>query len=192
MELLPYYSEDDMNKIIKNTRQGFMEEILEELDECYPPENQKIPKCDFKKILSNIIKKKEISFESPESVEKDLEAIYDKKYKNEIDKNWKIIVRIYNSSKTMEPDDIAKKIVETLGYEQTVETFSVIVSIKIHDDRIYEDNRNWINSVYFASKAYDSGATTWSRENPVIYAGLDDIHTEYINQILTALRKMEK
>ena len=44
MELLPYYSEDDMNKIIKNTRQGFMEEILEELDECYPPENQKIPK----------------------------------------------------------------------------------------------------------------------------------------------------
>lgn len=192
MELLPYYSEDDMNKIIKNTRQGFMEEILEELDECYPPENQKIPKCDFKKILSNIIKKKKISFESPESVEKDLEAIYDKKYKNEIAKNWKIIVRIYNSSKTMEPDDIAKKIVETLGYEQTVETFSVIVSIKIHDDRIYEDNRNWINSVYFASKAYDSGATTWSRENPVIYAGLDDIHTEYINQILTALRKMEK
>lgn len=192
MELLPYYSEDDMNKIIKNTRQGFMEEILEELDECYPPENQKIPKCDFKKILSNIIKKKEIFFESPESVEKDLEAIYDKKYKNEIAKNWKIIVRIYNSSKTMAPDDIAKKIVETLGYEQTVETFSVIVSIKIHDDRIYEDNRNWINSVYFASKAYDSGATTWSRENPVIYAGLDDIHTEYINQILTALRKMEK
>lgn len=120
-----------------------------------------------------------------------MEAIYDKKYKNEIAKNWKIIVRIYNSSKTMEPDDIAKKIVETLGYEQTVETFSVIVSIKIHDDRIYEDNRNWINSVYFASKAYDSGATTWSRENPVIYAGLDDIHTEYINQILTALRKME-
>ena len=49
MELLPYYSEDDMNKIIKNTRQGFMEEILEELDECYPPENQKIPKCDFQK-----------------------------------------------------------------------------------------------------------------------------------------------
>ena len=57
MELLPYYSEGDLNKIIKNTRQGFMEEILEELDECYPPENQKIPKCDFKKILSNIIKK---------------------------------------------------------------------------------------------------------------------------------------
>ena len=192
MELLPYYSKDDLNNIIKNTRKAFAEEIFEELNQYYPPENQKIPKCDFKKILSDIIKKQENSFEGPESIEKDLEAIYDKKYKNEIAKNWKIIVRIYNSSKTMEPDDIAKKIVETLGYEQTVETFSVIVSIKIHDDRIYEDNRNWINSVYFASKAYDSGATTWSRENPVIYAGLDDIHTEYINQILTALRKMEK
>lgn len=192
MELLPYYSKGDLNEIIKNTRKAFMEEIFEELDQYYPPENQKISKCDFKKILSDIIKKQENSFEGPESIEKDLEAIYNKKYKNEIAKNWKVIVRIYNSSKTMEPDDIAKKIVETLGYEQTVETFSVIVSIKIHDDRIYEDNRNWINSVYFASKAYDSGATTWSRENPVIYAGLDDIHTEYINQILTALRKMEK
>ena len=192
MELLPYYSKGDLNEIIKNTRKAFMEEIFEELDQYYPPENQKISKCDFKKILSDIIKKQENSFEGPESIEKDLEAIYNKKYKNEIAKNWKVIVRIYNSSKTMTPDNTAKIIVETLGYDQAVETFAVIAAIKIHDGRIYGANRDWLNSVYYASKAYDLEVTAWSRENPVIYAGLDDIHTAHINQIITALRKMKE
>lgn len=35
-----------------------MEEILEELDECYPPENQKIPKCDFKKFFQILLKRR--------------------------------------------------------------------------------------------------------------------------------------
>ena len=187
MELLPYYSKDDLNEIIKNTRKAFTEEIFEELDQYYPPENQKIPKCDFKKILLDIIKKQENYFEGPESIEKDLEAIYNKKYKNEIAKNWKVIVRIYNSSKTMPPDNTAKIIIETLGYDQAVETFAVIAAIKIHDGRIYGANRDWMNSV-----SYNPEAAVWSRENPVIYAGLDEIHTAHINQIITALRKMEE
>ena len=39
MELLPYYSKGDLNEIIKNTRKAFKEEIFEELDKYYPPEN---------------------------------------------------------------------------------------------------------------------------------------------------------
>lgn len=57
MELLPYYSKGDLNEIIKNTRKAFMEEIFEELDKYYPPENQKIHKYDIKEIISDIIKK---------------------------------------------------------------------------------------------------------------------------------------
>ena len=172
MELLPYYSKGDLNEIIKNTRKAFMEEIFEELDQYYPPENQKISKCDFKKILSDIIKKQENSFEGPESIEKDLEAIYNKKYKNEIAKNWKVIVRIYNSSKTMTPDNTAKIIVETLGYDQAVETFAVIAAIKIHDGRIYGANRDWLNSVYYASKTavLDISKTTIKQDIMFVFA----------------------
>lgn len=75
----------------------------------------------------------------------------------------------------------------SLGYEQAIETFAVIAAIKIHDGRIYGANRDWMNSV-----SYNPEAAVRSRENPVIYAGLDDIHTAHINQIITALRKMKE
>ena len=109
------------------------------------------------------------------------------KNKDEIAKNWKKIVEAYNSNRTMTPDATAKKIVETLGYEQAIETFAVIAAIKIHDGRIYGANRDWMNSV-----SYNPEAAVRSSENPVIYAGLDDIHTAHINQIITALRKMKE
>lgn len=109
------------------------------------------------------------------------------KNKDEIAKNWKKIVEAYNSTRTMTPDATAKKIVETLGYEQAIETFAVIAAIKIHDGRIYGANRDWMNSV-----SYNPEAAVRSRENPVIYAGLDDIHTAHINQIITVLRKMKE
>ena len=61
-----------------------MEEIFEELDKYYPPENQKIHKYDIKEIISDIIKKMENYFESPESIEEELEVIYNKsKYQNQ-------------------------------------------------------------------------------------------------------------
>lgn len=31
----------------------------------------------------------------------------------------------------------------------------------------------------------------WRYGNPVVYAGLDDIHTTYINQLITELRKLD-
>ena len=77
-ELRLYYSKGDLNEIIKNTRKAFMEEIFEELDKYYPPENQKIHKYDIKEIISDIIKKMENYFESPESIEEELEVIYNK------------------------------------------------------------------------------------------------------------------
>lgn len=109
------------------------------------------------------------------------------KNKDEIAKNWKKIVEAYNSTRTMTPDATAKKIVETLGYEQTVETFAVIAAIKKYDGRIYGKNRDWMNQI-----PVDPESVVYERENPVIYAGLDDIHTAHINQIITALRKMKE
>lgn len=38
----------------------------------------------------------------------------------------------------------------------------------------------------------DSKIAEWRSGNPVIYAGLDDIHTAHINQLITELRKLEK
>jgi hypothetical protein len=37
----------------------------------------------------------------------------------------------------------------------------------------------------------DPTASEWGQNNALIYAGLDDIHTTHINQLITELRKFE-
>lgn len=32
----------------------------------------------------------------------------------------------------------------------------------------------------------------WNHKNPMIYAGLDDIHTTHIDQMITKLRQMNR
>lgn len=105
----------------------------------------------------------------------------------EIANTWKEIVRIYNGTRTTSPETTMNEIVDTFGIAKTKEVFATVAAIKKHDGRIYGNNREYMNSI-----PVDPEIVEWRRENPIIYAGLDDIHTTHINQLITELRQMER
>lgn len=106
---------------------------------------------------------------------------------NEIASAWKEIVRIYNETREKTPETTMNEIVDTFGIEKTKEVFATVAAIKKHDGRIYGKNREYMNSI-----PVDPEIVEWRSGNPVIYAGLDDIHTTHINQLITELRKLDK
>lgn len=106
---------------------------------------------------------------------------------NEIANAWKKIVRIYNDTSDQTPEVTMNYIIRELGVVQTKEVFATVAAIKKYDGRIYGINREYMNGV-----ATDPQITEWRSGNPVIYAGLDDIHTAHINQLITELRKLDK
>ena len=99
---------------------------------------------------------------------------------------WKVVVHIYNDTRETTPDATMNKIIDSLGIEKTKEVFATVASIKKNDGRIYGKNREYMNSI-----SVNPVSVVWSHENRMIYAGLDDIHTAHINQLITELRKME-
>lgn len=108
--------------------------------------------------------------------------------KSELAANWKQIVAIYR--KTIEfnnPEFTVKKITEALGIEASVETFAVVTRLKKNDGRISGENRNFMNRIMV-----DEDAVKWERGNPMIYTGLDDIHTSHVNNLITEIRKLQK
>lgn len=106
---------------------------------------------------------------------------------NEIASIWKEVVRIYNKTREQTPEITINEIVTKFGKRQTEEVFATVSAIKKHDGRIYGKNREYMNSI-----PVDSEIVEWRSGNPVIYAGLDDIHTAHINQLITELRKLDK
>lgn len=106
---------------------------------------------------------------------------------NEIANAWKEIVRIYNETRTTSPETTMNEIVDTFGINKTKEVFATVAAIKKHDGRIYGANREYMNSI-----PVDPEIVEWRSGNPVVYAGLDDIHTAHINQLITELRQMER
>lgn len=106
---------------------------------------------------------------------------------NEIADAWKEVVRIYNDTRETTPEVTMNKIIDSLGLKNVKETFATVAAIKKHDGRIYGRNREYMNSI-----PVDSEIVEWRSGNPVIYAGLDDIHTAHINQLITELRKLDK
>lgn len=105
----------------------------------------------------------------------------------EIASIWKEVVRIYNKTREQTPEITINEIVAKFGKRQTEEVFATVAAIKKHDGRIYGKNREYMNSI-----PVDPEIVEWRRGNPVIYAGLDDIHTAHINQLITELRQMER
>lgn len=114
---------------------------------------------------------------------------------NEVAENWKEIVSIFRDFENDKKERCSKygwenmvgTIISKLTYENAIETFAVISAIKKNDARIYGLNRVFMRSVPFIPEAAE-----YNRYNPVIYAGLDDIHTTYINRIITILKDYEK
>lgn len=96
---------------------------------------------------------------------------------------WKKVVSIYNATREETPKSTINGIIEVLGEKKTEEVFATVAAIKKHDGRIYGKNREYMNSI-----PVDPEIVEWRSGNPVIYAGLDDIHTSHINQLITELR----
>lgn len=96
--------------------------------------------------------------------------------------NWKRIVQIYKETRDTTPSNTINLIVAELGKADTYTVFATVAEIKRHDGRIYGRNRTRMNEEPFIPEAV-------KREygNPMIYAGLDDIHTAHINQLIGAL-----
>lgn len=105
---------------------------------------------------------------------------------NEIANAWKEIVKIFNETRKTTPKTTINAIVDKLGMENTKEVFATVTAIKEHDGRIYGNNRDYMDSI-----PVDPQNTELGSGNPVIYAGLDDIHTAHINQMITELRCMD-
>ena len=98
---------------------------------------------------------------------------------------WKELVKIYNDTREINlPEKTMNEIIRKFGLEKTEEVFATVAAIKKHDGRIYGSNRDYMNSI-----PIDPENVEWRNGNPVIYAGIDDIHTSHINQLITELRK---
>lgn len=103
----------------------------------------------------------------------------------EIAEIWKEIVKIYKNTREEDsPEETMCNIIHKFGAKRTEEVFATVAAIKKHDGRIYGENRDYMDSI-----PVDPKNVEWRNGNPVIYAGLDDIHTSHINQLITELRK---
>lgn len=98
---------------------------------------------------------------------------------------WRKIVSIYKETCETNPNATMNRIIEEIGLEDTKEVFATVAAIKKHDGRIYGANREYMNSI-----PVNSDNVVQSSENKMIYAGLDDIHTAHINQLITELRRI--
>lgn len=100
---------------------------------------------------------------------------------------WEKVKEIYGETREGSPKETVDRIVNSIGLEKTKEVFATVAAIKKGDGRIYGKNREYMESIPVNPKA-----TIWSRENPMLYTGLDDIHTAHINQMITELRGMDQ
>ncbi len=106
---------------------------------------------------------------------------------NEIAKAWKRIVQIYDETSEQKPKETMRQIIHEFGIQQTEEVFAAIAGIKFFDGRICSMNRAYMNRIPVESKVLEIDMT-----NPILYAGIDVIHTSHIDQLITELRKLEK
>ena len=105
----------------------------------------------------------------------------------EITDIWKSVVKIFRNTKQGGPKITVNAIIEQFGIEDTKEVFATVTAIKQHDGRINRKNREYMDTVPVNLQNIKINS-----ENPVMYAGLDDIHTAHINQMITELRHMDQ
>lgn len=98
---------------------------------------------------------------------------------------WRKIVSIYKETCETNPNTTMNRIIEEIGLEDTKEVFATVTAIKKHDGRIYGANREYMNSI-----PVDPNNIVLNMNNRMVYAGIDDIHTAHINQLITELRRI--
>lgn len=105
----------------------------------------------------------------------------------EIALTWKTIVQIYKETRDETPGITVNEIVSLYGIDKAKEVFATVAAIKKYDGRIYDENRKYMDGI-----PVDQEIVELRNGNPLLYAGLDDIHTAHINQMITELRKLDK
>lgn len=99
---------------------------------------------------------------------------------------WKQVIDCYRKTISINnPYATMSEIIKVLGLDKTKEIFATVSKIKEHDGRIYGANREYMNSI-----AINPDNVVWESCNPLIYAGLDEIHTAHINNLITELRRL--
>ena len=103
-------------------------------------------------------------------------------------KAWKKVVECHNAARDAGkgPGVAMAAILSEIGRENAYEVFAVVAKIKEHDGRIYGKNREAMQNC-----SYNPECVRRERGNPVIYAGLDEIHPAHINQLITELLRIE-
>lgn len=100
---------------------------------------------------------------------------------------WKEVVKIYMGTVTgSKPKETMQKMIDTLGTDKVKEVLATVAAIKKHDGRIYGANRKYMDSILVSPDSVE-----WNSGNELRHAGLDDIHTSHINQLITELRVFE-
>ena len=106
----------------------------------------------------------------------------------QVAESWKEIVSIYeNTVHKNKPALTMENIIFCLDFIKARETFAVIAAFKKNDGRISPSNRAYITSIPFDYKCLNI-----NNYNPIIYSGIDRIHTAHIDNLISELRKLDK
>ncbi len=97
---------------------------------------------------------------------------------------WAAVNDLYkNRPDGAKPSELIKVVLNRFGELLVVETFAAVAQLKKGDGRIYGKNREWTDSMTVVPEALK-----WDPRNPLIRAGVDEIHTANINVLITELR----
>lgn len=85
------------------------------------------------------------------------------------------------------PDYTLIEIIDDIGYDEALRTFSAVAQLKKHDVRIWGKNREFTDSVSVPPELL-----MWDHANRLCSVHLDDIHTAHIDELITRLRLFNK
>ena len=100
---------------------------------------------------------------------------------------WKMIVSAYKEnirSGDSRPDNTMDRILDVMDVESAHTAFAAVAAVKSYDGRISPRNRNFL-----AEASIPDECRKWDHSNPMVYAGIDEIHMAHVDNLVTELRK---
>lgn len=100
--------------------------------------------------------------------------------------NWKKIVAIYMEdikNENARPDHTMDKILAVMDADSVCSAFAAVAAAKPHDGRISPANRKFLEEAFLPDECEN-----WDRKNPMVYAGIDDMHMAHVDNLVSQLR----
>lgn len=101
--------------------------------------------------------------------------------------NWKKIISAYKEnirSGDSRPDHTMDRILDVMDIESAHTAFAAVAAVKPYDGRISPRNRDFLTKTSIPDECRN-----WDRSNPMVYAGVDEIHMAHVDNLVTELRK---